>query len=446
MNINSKRIVIFLPSEEFFKLFFALGTALEYMGFKVTFFTFHLRENILLKKNGVRAYPKNVFSLDNHIVDRGLLTKEEVQRIFSTAIVFSPDQRELIGIYQERLLKVASYVNTYMLAEKPALLIMWGGADFLLEASSVIAKRNHIKVLFLENGYFNDTLQVDSVGVNIRSSIFKLSFTEFLSLKKPSIDYCINTLPDSQTKDIIKLSLRDRFYCFFMRVFIRRYYDFFPELKGGNYFSARKRRILNSMLKEDKITLPEKFIFIPLQVHDDTQILFNSPNFKDIEHFIVFCYQKIRDKFGNDYKIVIKEHPEDIFRQSYAHLKEKYKDIIWLRKYNLELLLDKSSMVFVINSSVGLQALARHKVVVIFGNCFYAYKEIAFKVDRIEDVDKVLDRAKNGLTADQIHLIDKFVEVIKEKVFIAGGWRRFNQKTIKDLVERIIGNLSDKTP
>lgn len=58
--------------------------------------------------------------------------------------------------------------------------------------------------------------------------------------------------------------------------------------------------------------LPKNYIFLPLQVHDDTQILIHSPQIKKMEDFIRKVYtaiEKVNERENKNYYLVLKEHP-----------------------------------------------------------------------------------------------------------------------------------------
>jgi len=89
-----------------------------------------------------------------------------------------------------------------------------------------------------------------------------------------------------------------------------------------NYFFSKIPYILNTLqlrifqfLNKKKTThekIPDgKFISIIFQVHDDTQILDNSPLIKKMDDILDFFYEDIVFLFP-EHKIIIKEHPVDI--------------------------------------------------------------------------------------------------------------------------------------
>jgi hypothetical protein len=80
-------------------------------------------------------------------------------------------------------------------------------------------------------------------------------------------------------------------------------------------------------------------------------------------------------------------------------------------------------MVFVINSSVGLQAVRRKTPTVVLGESFYSKPEIAFVVNNLDQLDATVQRAKAGVDEIMSAHIDAFLDALDRILFVKGTWK-----------------------
>jgi hypothetical protein len=92
------------------------------------------------------------------------------------------------------------------------------------------------------------------------------------------------------------------------------YYGHYPEQRGFSRIKSWKIKRRRAAIANDQAKLPAQFAFIPLQVHDDTQVLLNSRLVHSVEEFFETVHAAIRRTCGPDYPIIVKEHPEDLGR------------------------------------------------------------------------------------------------------------------------------------
>lgn len=309
----------------------------------------------------------------------------------------------------------------------------------IVSVVALLADELKLQIYYLENGYIPSTLQIDKVGVNMDASFSKLGYKEFLSFKIQK-DEEINKLEPFTIQNYglnpleLGITFVKEFYeCIkyygikygFFRIFnliqLSQKYSF---LKGNKAIS-----------KEDNIDIPNKICFIPLQVHNDTQVTVNSP-FNSIESFVEVCRHAIKNVLP-EYTTVVKEHPMDV-GVNYGYIKNKYPDLIWLKNYNINTLVDKAEYVVVINSSVGFQALSKYKKVVILGDCFYMnnpFVECAYGGKKLEDALETLKHRE--YTPKEKGEIDRYIAKF-EKIFIKGGLFKFDVNTLQEISSRII--------
>jgi capsular polysaccharide export protein len=121
--------------------------------------------------------------------------------------------------------------------------------------------------------------------------------------------------------------------------------------------------------------LPERFVFLPLQVHDDSQILLYSPHFPDMPSVVRACAEAVAGYnrgHAAQLRLVVKEHPSDHGRIDYSDTFRAFPDVVFTKLMNTQQLIEKSAAVITVNSTVGIEAMLHLKPVITLGDAFYA--------------------------------------------------------------------------
>ncbi|MDF2791821.1 MAG: hypothetical protein K0S80_4923, partial [Neobacillus sp.] len=196
-----------------------------------------------------------------------------------------------------------------------------------------------------------------------------------------------------------------------------------------------------SLRRYEKISLPEDYVFVPFQVSRDSQIFYNSSKISTMEAFLDYVYKatlKFNKNFGRNIKIIVKEHPEDMSRNNYKELKRKYKnrkEVIFIQKYNVHRLIEKSVAVITINSTVGIEALSKDKPVITLGEALYNIEGIVEKCNDPGSLDQSL---YNALTTPlNSERIKKFIYYLRFNYQIEGTTKIQNKQTAVNVAKRI---------
>jgi len=130
--------------------------------------------------------------------------------------------------------------------------------------------------------------------------------------------------------------------------------------------------------------LKGKYYLVPLQVHNDSQVVLHSP-FKDVKDFIELAMESFAHHAPEGTHLLFKHHPRDrAYRDYGAFIKELSRTlgveerVHYLHDAHLPTLIDNSIGVVVINSSVGLQAIDHGKPTAVLGKAIYKFPEIAW--------------------------------------------------------------------
>jgi capsular polysaccharide export protein len=226
------------------------------------------------------------------------------------------------------------YFQRRFAREKPDLLVVWGGFQLPIAAALAAARDAGVATLFCENGYLPKTIVMDPKGINAGNSL----------LGKSAEFYRAIAIPDEQRTGLLGTPLVTR------------------PLKGGG-------------TANETVALPELFVFLPLQVHDDSQILLYSPHFRDMPSVIRFCARGVdayNRRHGTHLKLVVKEHPSDHGRIDYTGIRSEFPGAVFTKLTPTQELIQKCAAVVTVNSTVGIEALLQLKPVITLGDAFYA--------------------------------------------------------------------------
>ena len=198
-------------------------------------------------------------------------------------------------------------------------------------------KTNHRRV-YIENGFFPNTLQIDRRGVNAANSLPR------------EAEYYLN-LPSYGVQDLPT------------KVQVRRLKVSYPTIE-----------------------LPNDYIFLPFQIPSDQQIRVHSRWIRTMEEFmdlIISFSTKYPDK-----NFVIKEHPS--FRQSIIGKKPLRKNIFFANGNSTEELIKNSRLIITLNSTVGIEALLFSKPVITLADACYNIDGLTRHASSIEKLNEFI--------------------------------------------------------
>ncbi len=327
-------------------------------GHDVTFITFRLSVFLLLRvkfKNVYLAKPTNKRYQFN--VNRSIefLTK---------------------NLSESECLKL--YSSIFSSLEKMGLLFkfegafIWNGTNVSGIAVGDWCKKNSITCCYLEISNLPGRLFADSCGVNANSSIFRNvelldRYSDDISLyedwRSEFLKYKEKNISIPQVKALHSLN----YWAFFDRIFSLFWipYDGVPFIK-----KISNKLLLRRPSYKYSLELPTgDFVFFPLQVSSDSQILINSDI--GLVDAILLANEYAIEK---NCSLVIKPHPAEnnpTFIKKLNQLSHFYS--FFLVNAGTFELLSKCKLAITINSSVGLESLIIGKDVTFLGRSFFRY-------------------------------------------------------------------------
>jgi len=133
------------------------------------------------------------------------------------------------------------------------------------------------------------------------------------------------------------------------------------------------------------------YVFLPLQVDDDTQLFHYCPHFRSQEDVV----RAVVDALPEELPLVLKLHPRGDERRG-RHVLEpllRQQDRIVSPRAETLGLLAGAAAVVTVNSSAGIEALAFDRPVVVLGTAHYAGRDFTFDFDGSSNLAEILRAA-----------------------------------------------------
>lgn len=250
---------------------------------------------------------------------------------------------------------------------KKVNLLTWNG-DNVIGAVMRQAKQadNTVSLLFFELSNLKGKIFVDPEGVNAASSVYLKP--EVLQ-NIPSVDEGIHDvwlkdffeekkgnklLPQaSKGKEITLRHLIDFVYTKFWG------FQTFPKSSISNRIRKKRTHEIN----DDKV-IPDEYIFFPMQVSTDTQIVLNS----DVDNVDVLNHLIEKEILP----IVTKPHPAESNFDYIYKIKNENQGRLFISQKNTYELIKNAKCVYTINSTVGMESMLFDKSVVFMGRSVYS--------------------------------------------------------------------------
>ena len=255
-------------------------------------------------------------------------------------------------------------------------IFTWSGYKVSDLACGTFAKDNDIKILFFEIANIKGKIFVDGCGTNARSSIQSncesLRAFKFEDVVSVYNDWLGNYIKEKFAQTTIPQARKNSFGLLLFRVV----FDILGVIIGGLplhldflLFKYKERTSSKLNIKYDVIDLSKiEYIFFPLQVSSDVQVMINSKT--SLKEALLWATNYAKK---NKVALVIKPHPAETnldIINFINNIKGNYENVYFCNNNTFELI-SKSEKVITINSTVGLEAKILGKPVEVLGKAFY---------------------------------------------------------------------------
>ncbi|OKY75623.1 MAG: hypothetical protein BM485_07825 [Desulfobulbaceae bacterium DB1] len=191
---------------------------------------------------------------------------------------------------------------------------------------------------------------------------------------------------------------------------------------------------------QTSLTLPEEFVLVPLQGNEICGEVPNPlgiTNMECLATLVEDALQKLNSGKKNKIRMVVKEHPArpGIISDKY---KQQHPDVLFLYKYPMAKLLEKTKLVVTFNSLAGFEALQHYKPVITFGPLFYTLPKLVYRCEDINLFPSLINKAiSDGCDRNSV---DDFVAFLKNHFEIpCPGFNRKNPT--KEMFQKIHGKI-----
>ena len=337
----------------------------RFVSLKKIFITTNLVVYIFLKFSGEKCWLIN--KLKSEKLENNLTNINNTIEVKTNCITLKEAHKEAESTYNLIDLLYKKYQFQYV--------FIWNGCKVVDVVCKEFAKNNNIKKCFFEIANIPGKIFVDHKGTNKQSSIFehpelldytnvdnKGSYNEwlnnYLKIKKGNF-----ILPQSKRKSRVVNIISSLINIFANKLNV----TFTNNIYITNFKKNFELKNDNSLIGCDKV-IKNKYIFVPLQVSNDTQVLINSD---------VGLYKLIDTALDNGKKdnlsVVIKPHPAEKNIKILEYIREKqHKYDVVITNANTFNLIENAEYVITINSTVGLEAMICGKKVIILGDAIYS--------------------------------------------------------------------------
>jgi len=262
----------------------------------------------------------------------------------------------------------------------PKIIGIWNGIKY----PQFMINEFSTKKIYFENGFLPNTTQADCKGVNALNSVPReKEFYEKLNYYQKSLPTTLISRPP-----------------------VRR-------------------------LDGSKIDLNKEYVFIPLQVNYDSQIIYFSPWIKSMQQFFEVI-NSIANEF--DFDFIFKAHPSDKVTNYQNLIKKAKKNVLFATNPTQELIKNAKAII-TINSSVGIESLLFEKKVITLGDAFYNIKGIVKHATSKEELINILKNLNNWEIDKK--LIKNFLGYLYYEYLIPSSWKNPTKEHFKKLTNRI---------
>ena len=388
-----------------------------------TFFATRIKVRSKLKKLGKKVEPSMWFWKETD------LQQDEIDGILNPILIYRYKNRDDLI---KRIRKVYTVMLRFIEEENIDAIFVWNGSGLTTSVAVYIARKKGLKTIYGENGYFPNTMQIDSQGVNQAASITGVVDHEYRDIT-----------PDPEVYNEFRKMLEDfrngrkpQYSPPAKKIKASVFSHLIAEIQGLTRAKISSKKI-NTNIPDRVDSLPDKYVFVPFQVKKDSQLVMYSPLVgNDMEKFVNVCYEAI-NKVAPDYQLVAKLHPADAEKVDYDHMPALFPNVIFLKNYPTDQLIRNSQAVITINSTVGVESLIFHRPVLTLGDNFYNVPGV---VEHVSSLDGLSDSIKRLITNKvDVEAIDQFLYYLYARFFAHGTWKNHTEEAYRSVAQHITG-------
>ncbi len=314
-------------------------------------------------------------------------------------------------------------------------------------AAQLAAHHCKIKIFYFASGFFRGkTVTVAPERISLQDHLLWEERVKNFSMPKITTPYeatdCYLSYYDSCSTSVKRVPRTTEYAIKTTNIFKRNLNEQQKFLRPQRalwsaIYNRTKKKIIKNK-RNEKIILPERFILLPLQGNEvvaDSENIFHIKNMEDFCQISIEALKKMNSEFNLDFKLIIKEHPARPFIIGKKFIK-RHSDTIFIKKYDMNQLLNKASAVITFNSLAGFEALLKYKSVVMFGQYFYGLEHLVIRPEKLEDIPKVLFHALK--TSPDVGKINKLIAYIKTRYEVKANRHNLTPESLYNITCKIL--------
>ena len=293
----------------------------------------------------------------------------------------------------------AGFIEEFIYTHTIHQLYLFGDCRYYQSIAIEIGYRYGVEVYVFEEGYIRPNfITLEKYGVNHYSRMSRQrKFYDALNLNDyPALK------PKKTYPRVSRMILSAMAYYFMGNVFHFRYphyehhrgFSGFREAFFGlrNLYRKQKYKMTEKGLLE-KLVLNRKdqFFFVPLQTHNDFQVLQHS-GYGSIEKFIIEVIDSFSRYADKKHTLLFKHHPVDRGRRDFSAFIDKQAQrynveerVNIVHDLNLPTILQNAKGTITINSTVGLSSIYHNTPVITLGYALYDIQGLTNKDVALKD-------------------------------------------------------------
>lgn len=426
MTFATSPIAVIDPGPNLVQFFVGVGACLA-PDARLVFFSRHAKSRSLLRRLGQTVHPRwrtgraerwpEGMGIDPASLVARLRKESDRDRVRHGSPDFCWLVRELDG---------------FLAAIQPCGIFLWNGSGLAAAVAEQLARARGIPLLFGENGYLPNTLQLDPEGVNALASFgARPGLDEIRALRFSA--------PQLQEFDAMVADYRSgrapvrtpppggRVRPFWMAYFLQGWID----------WRQRPRALrANRLIPSEIPALPERFAFFPLQVKSDSQLTVHSPLYGNrLDAAIADLVPALRES-DPSVRLVVKLHPADLKKTDYDPVVRAFPAVIWVGGGDVRAILERAECVITVNSTVGIEGMLFGKPVVTLGKNFYTREGLVYPVRERGDLTTQLGRAL--CEPPDAALIRQYLRYLYCCAFVRAHWRDHSPDSRGNLARRMV--------
>lgn len=355
--MNSNNILAFVEWRLEFDFFSRFVRGLKELNHDLIFLTNSLSIYLIARSKGLKIFLCK--RSNRKVEDNSFLNSTEVLGKF-----LDKDQAEIL--FQSVFAKCEELVNSFRIK----YLFIGNGSSTAQIAVKQVGRKYHIPMLFFENANIAGKTFVDPKGVNAASSLYEdISILNEYSIDEKEYQKIIQDYlnhPGNVVKKKNFLSIENPYL-----VFDYLGYSFFNLPPNQNYSLidriVRKFKYNSADIVFENVALSIPYVFYPLQVSFDSQLLLNSE--VSIFDALEIAYQEAKNR---GLQLIVKPHPKEKNVEVINKILEKKRTMkFFLSNLPASKLVKNCIAIVTINSTVGLEGLLLGKEVIFLGKTFY---------------------------------------------------------------------------